>query len=125
MILHPPFIISARLLPGLALGDGFLSADGATFYLDTPEFEYIIDDFRPGASQNVQGWFASVISFMCAAVESRQYRLRQGKEFNPDAADSNETLFPPHVVDWIANFMDDLDVMGWDLEEGPQGLVEP
>lgn len=119
MILHPPFIITARLLPGLRIGDGFLSAEGTNFYLDTPEFEYVIDDFSPGASRDLQEWFTAILSSMRAAVESRQYRLRQGKEFDPNDTDSNETLFPPHIVDWIAAFMDDIDVIGWDLAEGP------
>lgn len=121
MILHDPFIITARLLPGLRIGDGYLSADGQVFILDTPGFEYEILGFRPGlGDRDMQSWFSSILIFMGAAAESRQYRERTGGEIDED---SNEGLFPPHVVDWIVDNLSDIE--SFDLEEGPQDLIEP
>lgn len=114
MILHPPFAISARLLPALHLGGAWLSWDGTNFYLDLPGGEHIIDDYRPGMCNDVQQCFADILSFMGAAAESREYRLRNG------VPGENEDLFPPHVVDWICTCKDDVEAYGMDFEEGPQ-----
>lgn len=124
MILHPPFIITGRLLPGLKIGDGFLSADGAIFYLDTPGFEYEINDFHPGAARNLQDWFPSMLAFMEDAADSRHYRESQGAEFDEDNCDSCENLFPPHVVDWIVANEDDIGCYRMDLDDTAEELIE-
>lgn len=117
MILHPPFIISARLLPALKIGDGYLSWDGSVFYLDTPEFEYVVDDFHPGAGCDRQECFRAILSFLDAALESRAYRIRTGRE------SENEDLFPPHVLDWAEQYSDVIEMLSIDLEE-VEDLIE-
>ena len=101
MKLHPPFIISARLLPALQIGDAWLSLDhGATFWIDLPDgTEHRIEDFHQGAgNRDLVDWFSAILSFLSAAVESRNYReQRRESEINPDG---NEGLFPPDIVDW-------------------------
>lgn len=121
MILHPPFLISARLLPALKIGDACLSCEPstATFYLDTPSFEHVINDFSPGPTRDLQGWFADICAFMDAAGESREYRGCTGEPGD------NEDLFPPEVVDWIVEHLDEIATYHCDLEEGPQNLIEP
>lgn len=121
MILHTPFIITGRLLPGLKIGDSFLSADGTTFYLDTPKFEHVINDFSPGASQSMQEWFASILNFMYAAGEAKHYRVGSLMDTR---VDSSETLFPPNVVDWIVDNLAEVEALSFDLGEGPQGLIQ-
>lgn len=126
MRLKYPFQISARLLPALRIGErSWLSWSWADyrFYLDTPDFEYEITDFRPGAGSGVQDIFAAILSFMGAAAESRHYRefVRRSDEIDPD---SNEDLFPPHIVDWIMDNRSDIDCLGIDLEECPELIEE-
>ena len=113
MILKPPFAISARLLPALRVGDAWLSWDGTDFYLDTPDFDYTVDDFHPGAG-DTQECFRAIFSFMEAAAESRQCRDRRGGEIDPDG---NEGLFPPHIVDWIVDNLGEIQCLGCDIEE--------
>jgi hypothetical protein len=80
VILYKPFQISARLLPTLKIGNGWLSYDRKTyvFYLDTPEFEYEIHDFRPGCSHGVQDCFEDMMAFFQSAIEEYTYNLREG-----------------------------------------------
>ena len=115
MKLHPPFAISARLLPALKIGDAWLSWDGSLFFLDTPEFEFVIDDFRPGPVADTQECFRAILSFMDAAAESRAYRDHCGGEIDPDG---NETLFPPHIVDWIMDNLCEIQMLECEIEEG-------
>ena len=119
MILHPPFAISARLLPALRIGDAWLSWDGRVFFLDRSEQpEYVIDYFRPGFGAQPQQCFAAVMSFMDAAAESRQYRERTGRKCE------NEDLFPPHIVDWIADNVNEIACLRLEIEESEKELIE-
>lgn len=111
MTLHPPFAISARLLPALQIGKAWLSWEGPLFFLDTPEFEYVIDDFRPGPGYSTQQCFEDILCFMAAAAESRAYRMRTGEE------GENENLFPTYVVDWIMSEISEIECLQCDLEQ--------
>ncbi len=97
MILYEPFQISARLLPTLKIGNGWLSYDRKTyvFYLDTPEFEYKIHNFRPGCSHGVQDCFKDMMCFFESAIEEYTYNLREGTK------KTNKPLFPEHVTKWL------------------------
>ena len=124
MILHEPFKISARLLPALQIGDAWLSWNNFEFFLDRPgEPEYVIDDFRPGLGAQPQECFAAILSFMDAAAESRKYRERAGRHLGV-AFDSNEDLFPPHIVDWIVDNLDEIGDLRWEIEESEKELIE-
>ena len=119
MILHPPFKISARLLPALQIGDAWLSWNNFEFFLDRPgEPEHVIDDFRPGLGAQPQECFAAILSFMDAAAESRQYRERTGMD------GENEDLFPPHIVDWIADNVNEIACLRLEIEESEKELIE-
>ncbi len=97
MILKEPFRISARLLPALKIGEGWLSYDKETyvFYLDTPEFEYVDNDFRPGCCHRVQDCFEDMMYFFEAAIEEYTYNLREGVQ------PAYGSLFPEHVTKWL------------------------
>lgn len=134
MKLHAPLIITSRLLPGLQIGGAFISialpgsraASGRLQYqiwIDLPDgSEHEITDLQSGCgSGSVQDGLASILSFLGAAAESRQYRERQsGAEIDPD---SNDGLFTPAIVDWASANSDDISMLSRELEEGPE-LVE-
>ena len=100
MILNPPFMISARLLPALKINDSVLSYDQDTtlFYLDTPEMSVTIDDFTPGYSMGVQGCFESLLSFMSFASES-----------------ADDELFEPAVLRWCKQNEEEINCVNYEL----------
>ncbi len=137
MKLHPPFIITvspapslrtARLAPGLRIGDSHLSLlridheaapdgrDQAVFVLDTPTFEYHTSDLRSGC----QGFasmvepFASMLGFMAAAAGA--YRHEMGMH---SVKSDNHDLFPDHVMEWCYENEDEISLLGCDIcDEG-------
>lgn len=101
MKLHHPFIISARLLPAIKIGEATLSLDGdMTFWLDTPEFEHHEKTLRPGA----MGWrsrvepFEILLCFLSAAAQAMRYEFSDNKD-----------LFPEHVMAWCADNASEID----------------
>ena len=100
MKLHHPFIISARLLPALKIGEATLSWDGGTFFLDTPDFTYEERNLDMGAL----GWRSSVVPFetllcfLSAAAEAMRYEFSDNKD-----------LFPEHVMAWCADNASEID----------------
>lgn len=123
MRLTHPFQISARLLPALRIGErSWVSWSWADycFYLDTPGFEYEITDFRAGPGSGTQEVFESILGFMEAAAESREHRLFTKREQDED---SNENLFPPHIMDWIMDNKSEIEMLRYDLEN-QMGLIE-
>ena len=129
MILHSPLIITSRLMPGLKIGDGFISLgysarsrDNRMVYqvwIDLPDSEHEVTDLRSGCGGGgIQDGLANLLGFLGAAAESRQYRERTGRE------GENESLFPPAVVDWASENSDDISAFAFDLEEGPPLVTE-
>ena len=57
---------------------------------------------------------ASLLSFLAAAAESRQYRERTGR------GGDNEDLFPAEVVDWACQFSDEIAMASIELEGGEE-----
>ena len=114
MIVHDPFIINARLLPALKVGNGTLSlatvswAEGLSsmlgrrmkfgFYLDTPDFEYFDDNMKSGCGGcSMVEAFDGFLAFLEAAVESYNYEQRHA-----GYKGENTDLFPSYVVEWAA-----------------------
>ena len=132
MILHSPLIITSRLMPGLKIGDGFISLgysarsrDNRMVYqvwIDLPDSEHEVTDLRSGCGGGgIQDGLANLLGFLGAAAESRQYRERNGgTEIDPNG---NEGIFSPAVVDWASENSDDISDIAYELEEGAQ-LVE-
>ena len=111
MILQHPFTISPRLLPALRIGGGWLHLKGivpgeerrqrAVFIIEDTAagLEYTDDAMQSGCGGFISrvAAFEGFLSFLMAAVESRQYRESTGRE------GENESLFPAHVVDWAVD----------------------
>lgn len=134
MILHPPLIITPRLLAGVSIGRAFISIalpasrdpSGRlqyTIWIDLPDgSEHEITDLHSGCGGgDIQGGLSAILSFLDAAAESRRYREHTGgSEIDPD---SNESLFEPAVVDWAAANADEIGMLSIELGEA-RGLVE-
>ena len=116
MQLHSPFIITARLLPGVQVGDGFLSIeygghdpDGRTVYryhIDIPGHEYTGSDLRSGCQGgDLQSGMESLLTFMSACGESYAFTLRTGKQ------GENTDLFPPAIAEWCYRHSDELSML--------------
>lgn len=127
MKLHPPFIITARLLPGLRLGDAWLGLTGiepsdenrdcATFALDFADGSTYTDSSMRSGCGGFKGpvsAFNTFLSFLLAAVESLEYEQRTGR------AGDNADLFPRHVVEWALDNKSDIESAQMDIcgEEG-------
>ena len=102
MILNPPFMISARLLPALKINDSVLSYDQDTtlFYLDTPEMCVTIDDFTPGHGMGIQGCFECLLDFMSFATE-----------------ETDSDLFEPEVLRWCKQNEEEINCVNYELRD--------
>jgi len=117
MKLHPPFEISARLLPAVRIGDSWISiefgkqtSDGRIrykYYIDTPKFKYENDDLKSGVGGgDLQSGMASLLSFLGACAEARTGRRGE-----------NADLFPERVGAWAKENQDEIDMLAIELEE--------
>jgi hypothetical protein len=135
MTLHAPFEISPSLELALHIGDAWLclsydlrfGREGRTRYRWTlilpGQDDQSGDDLQSGAFDgDLQSGFASLLSFLGTAAEAYQYADRMGYPHfqNPD---SNETLFPPAVVEWAAANSDELSMLACVIEEAAPGSL--
>lgn len=130
MILHAPFEITPRLLPGLRCGNGWIQLeysgskpDGRTRYrwtIDLPDgLEFSGNDLASGCGGgNLQQGFNSLLSFLSACAESVRYREHTGQ------AGENADLFPHAVGQWAAKNSDALDMLKLEIEESKETLIE-
>lgn len=129
MKLHPPFIITSRLMPGLRVGDATISldcgprnGDGRTIYrafIDTPAFEYEVIGLKSGCQGGtVQEGFASLLPFLGAAAEAYRYEMATGRK------SENLDLFPPEVTEWAYQNSSEIEMACLEIEETPN-LIEP
>ena len=94
--------------------------DGRTIYgysirIDGVEPTHQARDLRSGCQGGTEReGLASLLSFLSAAAESRQYRKRTGREGD------NEDLFPAEIVDWACQYSDEIAVASLELEGGDQ-----
>jgi hypothetical protein len=129
VILHPPFIITPRLLPGVKIGKGFISLerdvttndnrDRFRWYVDIDGKEYTDNDLKSGVGGcSFQEAFAALFSFLSAAAESYSYRQQTG------TTGENEDLFPNSVVEWAYQHNSEIEILGCALEESKSELIE-
>lgn len=114
LVMHHPFIITPRLLPGLRIADAFISITYARqparrgvryeYHIDTPGHEYSAYDLESGmfGGTLVEG-MDSLLAFLGACAESVRYC---GDNSDPD---SNASLFPKEIAEWAANHSNDID----------------
>ena len=118
MILKPPFIIGARLLPALKIGDSYLSFDMSTnvFYFDTPDFSRVSCGLTRRAWQiPVQRQFEGLLSFMLAAAEA-QSAVDRGR------SSDNANIFDPAVMRWCQENTNEIGCLRLEIE-GVEGLI--
>lgn len=130
MILHPPFAISARLLPALKINDGWISMewDGFSsdhraigkYHIDIPAGEFSGNDLKSGVGgASLQSMFASLLSFLGAAAESYRYEMQSS-----GLKGENTDLFPAPVVEWAYRNADEISMMEMEIEEANKPLIE-
>ncbi len=124
-----PCCITPRLLPGVKIGDAFVSISydekpgdqGRTryrYYIDTPNLEYTCNDVQSGCQGgNLQEGLESLLSFLSACGES--VSCSEGKE-----AGENADLFTPEIGEWCSENQDELSMAAYDLEETPNLIQE-
>jgi hypothetical protein len=128
MLLHNPVCITARLMAGVRVGDGFISIDYSDrqggravryrYAIDLPGFEHEADDLLSGCQGgNLQEGLESLLCFLGACGEAYYWRLRTGH------GGENIDLFPPKVGEWAYQHSDELAMLQLELEETP-GLIE-
>lgn len=132
MTLHPPFCISARLMPGLKVGGAYISlgngprnAENRTQYqcfIDLPDgTEHEITDLASGCGGGtVQGGFESLLTFLGAAAESYKYNDCDWSKIDRE---DNATLFPQPVTEWAYENSDEISVLEIEISENPN-LIE-
>ena len=127
MQLTSPLAISARLLPAVQIGNGWLSWDASkgTAHLDTPTFEHTVSDFRVGPQHmvgdddHIRACLGGLCSFLGACAESRAYAVHMGGD---EMDGENAKLFPPEVGEWAEQFSDEIGMIGCELENGCEAL---
>ena len=130
MKLASPIIITPRLLPGVRVGNAFISieCDGLSFgrlryrwHIDLPNGqEFTCNDLYSGVGAGtLQGGLSSLLSFLGAFAESHSYALRTG-----DEAGENSNLFPEELKDWAMENSEEIDMLSIELEENPYLIVE-
>lgn len=129
MKLSAPFLISARLLPAVRVGNATISLshikrensgrDCYSYHIDTPEFEHEGDDLRTGCQGGgYQDAMKSLLSFLSAAAESYRYHM-----FHRKSEDDDPDSFPPEVMEWCYQNSDELQMLALELEEAGE-LIE-
>lgn len=113
-------IISPRLLPGVRVGDAFLSVEPTSEVErgGKPVWRWFVDlaDGQSFEGADLAGWgdasemLGALVSFLSACGESLGYRERTGRE------GENEDLFPAPVARWANENSDELALAS--LDEG-------
>lgn len=135
MKLHPPFIITPRLMAGIRIGDSFVSIGYSNragessgrfqraryvYHIDTPEWEFTADDLQSGLFEHsLQSGMKSLLSFLSACSDAMYYNTHRTFPHESENAD----LFPPHVAEWCYQNSDELSMLQYELSETPN-LIE-
>lgn len=118
MKIHPPCLITPRRLPGVKIGDAFLSIeyaarrlrDGRTQYreyLDVAGRTYSDDGIWSGTNGgSLQQGLASCLNFLYAAAEASRH---------PHS--DNRGMYPEWVMEWAAENADEIGSMHLTLSE--------
>ena len=124
MTLLSPFIISARLLPAVSIGQGqeqiTVSLSPRGFILDGPFGEHKVTGLRLSPlCKSVESAFEALLSFMTAAAESFRYRGMDGE---------NADLFPAEVTEALFQVLTELECVWADIwtaiESGEELVTE-
>lgn len=128
-----PFIITARLMAGVRIGDAFISigqgkrnSEGRTQYgvfIDLPDgTEHEVTYLHSGCQGGeIQDGMASLLSFLSAAGESYAYAMRQGKD---GMTGENSDLLPQAVTEWAYQNSDEISLLALEIEETPNLITK-
>ncbi len=129
MILHNPICITARLLPGVTIGEGWISIeyDGWTdngrrqyqYHIDLPSYSYSNNELasRVGGG-SLQSGLESLLSFLGAFAASVSYEERRG------GPGENTNMFPSELAEWATHNSDEIMLVGLELKESTTPLIE-
>ncbi len=83
-----------------------------TYTIAANGWEYVGNDIRSGVSAEIDepGMLGTLLGFMGACAESRQYRDRNGYD------GENVDLFPEHVGQWCEDYSDEIGLMAYELD---------
>lgn len=84
-------------------------------------WQYVGNDIQSGVGAEIDepGMLGTLLSFMGACAESRQYRDRNGY------GGENVDLFPDYVGEWCEDYSDELGMLAWEIEDHgiPEGCL--
>jgi hypothetical protein len=118
-----PCIITARLLPGVKIGDSFVSityskraGEGSRtryqWFIDTPKGEFEGHDLQSGQhGGSLQDGLESLLSFLGAAAASYAYEMRGHK------CGDNSDLFDERVNEWAYQNSDEISMLEIEIHE--------
>ena len=129
MKLHPPFIITPRLMAGLKIGDAFVSIEYGGYKEGRIAYHYCIDlpggveheatDLHSGrGGGSLQAGMVDLLCFLGACAESLAYKDRTGSE------GENADLFPRTVGEWARQNSDEIASLQCEIEESETPLIE-
>jgi hypothetical protein len=130
MIINPPCIVTARLLPGVQIGKAFLSIEysglnskrgrvGYLYHIDLEDYAYTNHDLHSGCGGgNLQQGLESLLSFLDAFAEACWYTTHQGHK------SENTDLFPDELKEWAMCNSNEFGMLRLELEENPNVIVE-
>lgn len=128
MELHPPLIITPRLLPGARIADAFISIEpaGSENHQGKPFWRYFIDfdDGRTVSDSDLAGWkdapemLATLATFMSACGDAYRYKMAR-----PESDPENLTLFPEEIREWLYLHNDDLALLAFEIENPESSLT--
>jgi len=123
MKLHSPIIITPRLLPGVKIGDVFISitydsdeADGRTryrYYIDPLGPEEGLNDLQSGRrGGSLQEGLGSILCFLCDAGDRYGYAIHLAGD-HPDVDDDS---FTPKIMEWCYENSDEISMLQCEIE---------
>lgn len=123
MKLTQPLIITTRLLPGVQIGDGFVSIEEHgyssddrivwKYYIDGPDWEYSDHNLKSEVGgETLQEGLALVLSSLESAVRLYEYN---GLEMDDD--DRNVRMFPDYVTLWASRHSCKISMLWMELDE--------
>ena len=122
MLLRSPVMITARLMPGVKIGDAFVSigyagrkdhrgANVFRWFVDLGDQEFSGDDLS--GHVGLQGGLEDLLCFLGAFAEAQGY---------PDS--ENRDMFPEGLAEWAQQNSDEIGMMQIELEETPNLIEE-
>lgn len=122
MKLHPPMMITSRLMAGLKIGEAWVGIeDGGLregrqayrYAIDLPDYSYVNDDLSFGmGGGTLQQGLSSLMTFLGVFAEARRVGERWG---GPES--DNWGIFPDELAEWTMENADEIGMLGCELEE--------